>query len=180
MEHRTESENYVVRFPEKDKGKSKSRSGTSYVLLSLCLFLCGLWLYSEYKANGELNPRWSVECLVLAVPTFFIAAVGHILTKPVSEKVIRVSGETFCFDIDGVKGESHYFTEITKVKSRGTLLMGGKCLRVGDINIHIYIGENDVAYFTMKMENSDRLLQKLMEIGRVPGELAGYKENEWE
>ncbi len=180
MEQQIESENYVVRFSEKDKGKSKSRSGTSYVLLFLWLFLCGLWLYSEYKANGELNLRWSVECLVLTVPTVFFVLVCHVLTRPVSEKVIHVSGETFCFGIDGVKGESHCFSEITKVKSRGTLLMGGKCLRVGDTNIHIYIGENDAAYFTMKMENSDRLLQKLVEIGRVPGELAGYKESKRE
>ena len=50
-------------------------------------------------------------------------------------------------------------------------------------SISAYFENRLVSYMTQavhRVENSDRLLQKLMESGQVPGELAGYKENEWE
>ncbi len=178
MEQQIESENYVVRFPKIDKGKGKSRPGTSYVVYFLWIFLCGLWLYSEYKAIGEFNVRWKAECLALAVPTVFFALASHILMKPVSERVIYVTGETFCFETDGFKGKSYSFSEITEVKTYSGLLVGNRALRTGEINYQIFVRQECVAIFTMEMENSWRLLQKLIEIGRIPGELAGYKEKE--
>ena len=175
MEQQIESENYVVRFPKNDKVRGESRAGTSYVVFFLWLFVCGLWLYSEYKTIGEFNVRWKAECLTLAAPTVFFALASHILMKPVSERVIYVTGETFCFETNGIKGKSYSFSEITEVKTYSGLLVGNRALRTGEINYQIFVRQECVAIFTMEMENSWRLLQKLMEIGRVPGELAGKK-----
>ena len=80
---------------------------------------------------------------------------------------IQVEGDTFRVCRKGKWEEAHRFSELTKVRVRRPMQMGGRTISQGKPQWELWIGEQCVGAYMAEMENSWKLDKKLRDLGLI-------------